>query len=142
MHVDAYEHFKEVSTIAESTSNCTSSEDVKANNGAPTKQLGGEASETSSQHATRDISKSAEIIGNTTFQPHASLSFGHVALGGTFDRLHAGHRLLLAAAVMMTNNEIYIGITGTESPFLVVQKQMPVYSLHLSGPKLTKRQVP
>ena len=61
---------------------------------------------------------------------------------GDLTDVSAKQEALLAAAVMMTNDETYIGITVTESGFLVVQKQMPVYSLHLFGPKLTKRQVP
>jgi len=35
-----------------------------------------------------------------------------VAVGGTFDRLHAGHRLLLAATAFTATERIYIGIAG------------------------------
>lgn len=42
----------------------------------------------------------------------AVLSFDHVAVGGTFDRLHAGHRLLLAAAALVSCQHVYIGVTG------------------------------
>lgn len=38
--------------------------------------------------------------------------FTNVALGGTFDRLHAGHRLLLAAAAAITSGNLYVGVTG------------------------------
>lgn len=41
------------------------------------------------------------------------LSFSHVAVGGTFDRLHVGHRLLLAASALICTENIYIGVTGT-----------------------------
>lgn len=41
-----------------------------------------------------------------------SAPFSHVALGGTFDRLHAGHRLLLAAAAAITSGNLYVGVTG------------------------------
>eukprot|EP00892_Ulva_mutabilis_P003719 jgi/Ulvmu1/1719/UM116_0033.1 len=37
--------------------------------------------------------------------------FSNVALGGTFDRLHAGHRLLLAAAAAITSGNLYVGVT-------------------------------
>ena len=36
-------------------------------------------------------------------------------MGGTFDRLHAGHRLLLAAAALVTDTRsgtLYVGVTG------------------------------
>ena len=38
-----------------------------------------------------------------------------VSVGGTFDRLHAGHRLLLAAAALVTDarsGTLYVGVTG------------------------------
>lgn len=41
-----------------------------------------------------------------------ALAFPHVALGGTFDRLHAGHRLLLAVAAAVATEGIYVGVTG------------------------------
>jgi hypothetical protein len=40
------------------------------------------------------------------------LAFARVAVGGTFDRLHAGHRLLLTAAALVSTKHVYIGITG------------------------------
>ena len=43
--------------------------------------------------------------------PFAS-SADRVALGGTFDRLHAGHRLLLAAAAVLSRRRVYVGVTG------------------------------
>ena len=42
----------------------------------------------------------------------APLSYEHVAVGGTFDRLHAGHRMLLAAAALVSCRHVYIGVTG------------------------------
>lgn len=35
-----------------------------------------------------------------------------VSVGGTFDRLHAGHRLLLSISAILTSS-LYIGITST-----------------------------
>lgn len=40
------------------------------------------------------------------------LQFKNVAVGGTFDRLHAGHRLLLAATALVSTERIFIGITS------------------------------
>lgn len=38
--------------------------------------------------------------------------FSHVAVGGTFDRLHSGHRKLLAYAAGVARERLVIGITG------------------------------
>ena len=35
-----------------------------------------------------------------------------MAVGGTFDRLHAGHRLLLAASALAAERRLFVGITG------------------------------
>lgn len=40
------------------------------------------------------------------------LRFKKVAVGGTFDRLHAGHRLLLAATALVSTGSIFVGVTG------------------------------
>jgi hypothetical protein len=36
-----------------------------------------------------------------------------VALGGTFDHLHAGHKIMLSSAVILAKSHIVIGLTGT-----------------------------
>ena len=38
--------------------------------------------------------------------------YDHVALGGTFDHLHAGHRILLTAPTLIASHRIFNGITG------------------------------
>jgi len=43
--------------------------------------------------------------------PLASGGVDHVAVGGTFDRLHAGHRLLLAATAALAGRTAYLGVT-------------------------------
>jgi lipid II:glycine glycyltransferase (peptidoglycan interpeptide bridge formation enzyme) len=45
-------------------------------------------------------------------QQQQQLLFDFVAVGGTFDRLHAGHRLLLAATALVCKKQVYVGITG------------------------------
>lgn len=51
--------------------------------------------------------------------PKPPLQFESVAVGGTFDRLHAGHRLLLAATALVATRTIYVGITGVRCTCLV-----------------------
>ena len=38
--------------------------------------------------------------------------YGHVAMGGTFDRLHGGHKMLLTRAALVTESRLRIGMTG------------------------------
>lgn len=38
-------------------------------------------------------------------------SFPVVALGGTFDRLHAGHKLMLSSAVLLAQSRVVVGLT-------------------------------
>jgi phosphopantetheine adenylyltransferase len=38
-----------------------------------------------------------------------------VALGGTFDHLHAGHKILLSMAAWITSWKLIVGVTGTSS---------------------------
>jgi len=44
--------------------------------------------------------------------PGARPPYSRVAVGGTFDRLHAGHRLLLATAALAARDSLFIGVTG------------------------------
>lgn len=44
--------------------------------------------------------------------PRDALLYPGVAVGGTFDRMHAGHRLLLVVAALACSRRIYIGVTG------------------------------
>jgi hypothetical protein len=44
-----------------------------------------------------------------------ALGFEHGAVGGTFDRLHAGHRLLLAATALAASKSVYVGVTGART---------------------------
>ena len=40
------------------------------------------------------------------------VQFDTVAVGGTFDRFHAGHRLLLAATAMVAKKAVFVGISS------------------------------
>jgi pantetheine-phosphate adenylyltransferase len=44
--------------------------------------------------------------------------FDVVALGGTFDHLHAGHKILLSLGAWIAKRKIIVGVTGTSlSPY-------------------------
>lgn len=45
---------------------------------------------------------------------HDDRSFEHVVIGGTFDRLHAGHKILLVEAVLRAEKSLTIGVTENE----------------------------
>lgn len=45
------------------------------------------------------------------------LEFGNVAVGGTFDRMHAGHRLLLTATALVCTKHVFMGVTGADPSF-------------------------
>ena len=52
----------------------------------------------------------ARIVGPRSWE--GPLQFSLVAVGGTFDRLHAGHRLLLAATALVATDKVFIGVTS------------------------------
>ncbi|KAI7861566.1 hypothetical protein BDF14DRAFT_1887035 [Spinellus fusiger] len=43
--------------------------------------------------------------------PNQGHHFHRVALGGTFDHLHAGHKILLTMAALMTESSLVVGVT-------------------------------
>lgn len=53
---------------------------------------------------------SSRVLGGAAGQ----LQFAKVAVGGTFDRLHAGHRLLLAVTAVVATEAIFVGITADQ----------------------------
>lgn len=51
--------------------------------------------------------------GRTSFDDAAHMqSYNSVALGGTFDHLHAGHKILLTMSAWLTKTKLYIGVAG------------------------------
>ncbi|RKP10073.1 hypothetical protein THASP1DRAFT_28155 [Thamnocephalis sphaerospora] len=50
--------------------------------------------------------------------------YKHVALGGTFDHLHAGHKILLTVATWLTDDRIFCGVTDGG---MLQGKQHPEY---------------
>ncbi|KAI8463852.1 MAG: hypothetical protein J3K34DRAFT_474834 [Monoraphidium minutum] len=65
--------------------------------------------------AGRGAAAAAEAVAEAAAAASAGpLAFQHVAVGGTFDRLHAGHRLLLAATALTATQTVYVGVTADE----------------------------
>ncbi|XP_029642104.1 bifunctional coenzyme A synthase isoform X1 [Octopus sinensis] len=55
-----------------------------------------------SPRTTEDTSGVASVVMTT---------YDHVVLGGTFDRLHAGHKVLLTQACLLSSRAVMIGVT-------------------------------
>ena len=53
-------------------------------------------------------------------------SFSHVAMGGTFDRLHSGHMLLLAMAGLVAVQRLYLGVTGELAALSALPSELPL----------------
>lgn len=70
---------------------------------------------------TRDSRQySSNILEGNCFSDSKGNGFNVVAVGGTFDYLHDGHKILLSVAAWVTKQELIIGVTGSE---LVQNKQ-------------------
>lgn len=44
----------------------------------------------------------------------SDVACNNVALGGTFDRLHTGHKMLLSEAALMSRKRLLVGLTDVE----------------------------
>lgn len=46
--------------------------------------------------------------------PGEPCRFERVAVGGTFDHLHAGHKILLTMTALLSEKSMVVGVTGKE----------------------------
>jgi pantetheine-phosphate adenylyltransferase len=59
--------------------------------------------------ASDDHTKQPALEGNTG--PIEPLVFQRVAVGGTFDHLHAGHKILLTMTALLAKQSMVVGVT-------------------------------
>ena len=56
----------------------------------------------------------SEVVPDSPGAPGSDPStYPVVALGGTFDHLHAGHKILLSMAAWIADEKVIVGVTGT-----------------------------
>lgn len=60
----------------------------------------------------RQVWQEADIDGDKGKERQRKGLYGTVVLGGTFDHLHAGHKVLLTMAVWLAQDRLIVGITG------------------------------
>lgn len=67
-------------------------------------------------HLTTQISMSTGVSKAPLRAAFENDSQGYpvVVLGGTFDHLHIGHKILLSMAAWITQEKIIVGVTGWE----------------------------
>lgn len=60
----------------------------------------------------------AEFEGISNQMSHRT-GYEHVAVGGTFDHLHIGHKILLSVAAWITEVRLFCGVTGISFPAII-----------------------
>lgn len=70
-----------------------------------------------------------EDAGNIDDDKEPSQCFERVVVGGTFDHLHAGHKILLTMTALLSTRDIVVGVTGKLCRFCVQPTNSPHSSL-------------
>lgn len=79
-------------------------------------------SDASNVPVNEELSLSDDDANNESGRGHAGSLYSHVVLGGTFDRLHPGHKILLSTALLRCDTRLTVGVT---SPALLTRKTLP-----------------
>lgn len=83
---------------------------------------------------------SETVPGSPTLPGSDPSSYPVVVLGGTFDHLHAGHKILLSMAAWITDEKLIVGVTGTSPIFNVdAAYRTTMQMMHSSQKKPTGR---
>ena len=76
------------------------------------------------------LTQSTDVIVKDCEQNNGLIkTYSHVCLGGTFDRLHTGHKILLTEACIRCNETLTIGVTDgpmTQSMFKVLNTEIQI----------------
>ncbi len=64
----------------------------------------------------------ASLPSSTPFIQNSPVFCNKVLVGGTFDHLHSGHKLLLTGAMLATKSELHVGVSH---PQMLVNKSNP-----------------
>lgn len=64
-----------------------------------------------SRLATYLLTANVMVVLDESWWQTRNTSYAHVALGGTFDHLHVGHRLLLSVARYVCREQLHVGVT-------------------------------
>jgi hypothetical protein len=56
----------------------------------------------------------ADVGAETSTPQDVSPTFPVTAMGGTFDHLHAGHKILLSMSAWITSEKLIVGMTGMD----------------------------
>ena len=62
---------------------------------------------------SRQTAESADSLAEKDTSSRLT-TYDYVVLGGTFDRMHTGHRLLLSQSCLLCDREITVGVTSEE----------------------------
>lgn len=72
---------------------------------------------------------SLDILSTETAKDYEK-TFPRVAVGGTFDHLHAGHKILLTMTALIATESMVVGVTGIQQKDDFYDIRPPLHSLH------------